>query len=1205
MKALNKNTLREITKSKSRFLSIFLICAIGVGFFSGVRASGGDMRRSADRYFDEHNLFDLRVVSTFGLTDSDVKALEELDGVESAYASKFTDVIIHDSDKEYTTRVYSALPDEINTITITDGRNIESPGEALVSMNTMREGNNNIGDVVQAEDPTGAEDFPLKYKEYTIVGTYETPMFISLTDRGSTTIGNGKLDALMLVAEEDFTQEPYTEIYVRCDETADKECYSDDYKTLRDEISDKLEELGEKRSKIRYDEVLGDVIQEIADGEEELEKAKADGEKELADALEELADAEQQIADGEQELADAKTELDDGKVQLDDGERQLADARATLDETKETLENAKKELDDGQAELDKAKQEIDDGEKQLADSKALIDEGEQQIADGKSQLSSARASLSQGRAELNQLYSAIDEMTAGKALIESQLPAVQQGYQTAQETVTGLQKAYDETEKAAPPDPVKLAELKAQLEQAIIARDTAQATLDELNNNLATINSQLPNLQATAESASKKISDGESQLSSAESLLAEKETELEEGKAEYEKGVEELENGKKEYEDGLALFNENKAKYDDGYQQYLDGEDEYNKSLAEFNEKKAEYEQGAADYENGVAELEDAKEKYEQGLADYDKGKADFEKEIADAEQEIADAKQKVADAGQAEWYIFNRENDTGYAEYESNAERIDRIALIFPIFFLLVAGLVCLTTMSRMVEEQRTQTGTLKALGYSRGAIMRHYMIYAVSAALIGGTLGAVGGCFLFPGVIIYAYSMMYAVTDIVFMFTAENLIVSIGSMTLAIALTVYFSCTKSLQETPASLMRPKAPKAGKRVFLEKIPFIWKRMNFFAKISARNIIRYKRRMIMTIVGIAGCTALSLTGFGLKNSIMDVADLQYNGIYQYSGYLAYDEDISENEMQTVYDTLTEYEPETAYTRAIIKQYDMSHENNSAKVYITAVENSDIFETFVDMHDRKTREKVSMKDGAVITEKAAALLGAKAGDEIVVKLSDSESRKVTITAVTEQYAGHYLYLSEQQFEDTFGELPAYNILYFYNNISRDDDVQSAFKEHVLENENVAAIMMNAASLNSIYDTLKILDIVVLVLIASAAALAFVVMYNLSNVNITERIREIATLKVLGFYDLEVSSYVFRESIVLSLIGAAVGLGLGQALCMFVVTTAEIDEIMFGRTIHPLSYVWAFLLTIVFSLAVNLIMTKPLKKVSMVESLKSVE
>ena len=228
MKALNKNTLREITKSKSRFLSIFLICAIGVGFFSGVRASGGDMRRSADRYFDEHNLFDLRVVSTFGLTDSDVKALEELDGVESAYASKFTDVIIHDSDKEYTTRVYSALPDEINTITITDGRNIENPGEALVSMNTMREGSNNIGDVVQAEDPTGAEDFPLKYKEYTIVGTYETPMFVSMTDHGSTTIGNGKLDALMLVAEEDFTQEPYTEIYVRCDETADKECYSDD-----------------------------------------------------------------------------------------------------------------------------------------------------------------------------------------------------------------------------------------------------------------------------------------------------------------------------------------------------------------------------------------------------------------------------------------------------------------------------------------------------------------------------------------------------------------------------------------------------------------------------------------------------------------------------------------------------------------------------------------------------------------------------------------------------------------------------------------------------------------------------------------------------------------------------------------------------------------------------------------------------------------
>lgn len=1103
MKAANKNTMREITKTKSRFLSILLICAIGVGFFSGVRAASGDMRVSADDYYDSHNLFDLRVVSTFGLTDGDLEAIESIDGVDGAYVSRYTDLSMYCGEKEYITRVYSETPEEINRIDISEGRIPQAEDEAIVDGTFGA--NISIGDTVTLEDPTDADEFPLKRREYTIVGMYHTPMFIDKTHRGSTNIGDGVIDSLMIVSGEQFTQEPYTEIYIRSDKLKDEKSYSNEYERLRDEISEKLETLGEERSEIRYGEVLGDALQEIEDGETELADAKADGQKELDDALKKLEDAKQQIADGEKELEDAKAKLDDAKPQLDDAEKQFSDARKQLDDAKAELDKNKPVLDEAKETLDASLKEITDGETQLAQAKTQLDETAKQLAEAEQQLAAQKAQLEQLGAMM-------------------------------------------------PP------------EQLAAARE---------------------------------------QIAAAETQLTQGKAMYEAGLAEYNENAKRISDGRAAYESGLAEYQAGLAEYNAGLEKYNSGEADYQSGFAEFQTKKAEYENGVTEYNKGVEDIEQAKKDYAQGEKDYEDGKSEFETKIADAEKELADAREKIADAGEAKWYVFTRDDNSGYSEYDSNAERISRIAAIFPVFFLLVAGLVCLTTMSRMVEEQRTQIGTLKALGYSRGAIMRHYMTYAVTAALIGGILGAIGGCFLFPGVIVFAYSMMYRIVDIHFMFTADNLILSIGSMTLAIATTVYFSCGKALKETPASLMRPKAPKAGKRIFLEKIPFIWNKMNFFAKVSARNLIRYKRRMIMTIVGIAGCTALSLTGFGLKNSINDIVDLQYNDIYRYSGYAAFDEDIKPSELESVYKSLTDYEPDTDYTRALIKQYDLEFSGNTVPCYITAAEDSELFGTFVDMRERVSRKPLSMSGGAVITEKAAKLLGAKTGDEITVKVSEGDNKKVTISGITEHYSGHFLYLSESLYEETFGQAPKYNMVYFNNGISRDDDVQEKFTAHMLENENILAVIMNASSLASIFDTLKIMDLVVLVLIASAAALAFVVLYNLTNVNITERIREIATLKVLGFYDLEVSSYVFRESIVLSLVGALAGLGLGYALCMFVITTAELDEMMFGRNIHATSYLLAFLVTAAFSLIVNLIMTKVLKKVSMVESLKSVE
>lgn len=1275
MKAVNKNTLREISKTKSRFLSILLICAIGVGFFSGVRATCDIMKTTADDYYDSHNLFDLRVLSTFGLTEGDAEAIKEVDGVDGVYTSKYTDLALHVGEREYLTRVYSKTSDEINKVDIFEGRAPQSDDECIVSYNILHKGIN-VGDVVTLEDLTDADEFPLTRKEYTVTGIYNTPMFISKTQRGSTNIGDGAIDAFMIVPESHFTQEPFTEIYIRSEKLKDFQSYSDEYKQLCEDISDKLESLGIDRSVIRYDEVVGKIEREIADGEKDLEDAKRDGQKELDDAKAELEDADKKIKDGEKELIDAKAELEDGKKQLDDADKELADVRkelddswAELEENRTKLEDAKKELDDGerelidgkkelddakaelddaakeiedgQKELDDAKKELDDAEKELDEAKKKLDDGEKQLADGKEQLDDSLEQLEDAQQEIDdgrdEIQSGWDQLNSAKeqlAAAEQQYNAGMAGLNRLRQQLAGLIAAgKDETNPTVIAINGQIAVLEPQLQ-------AAAAQIANGRSEIASNESTLRESEYQLDAAQRQVDDGMRQYEEGLAEYNEKLAEFEQGKrdyedgvkkyqdgvAEYEKGLKEFQEGVDEYNDGLKKYNDAYAEYLDGAAKFADGKKEYEDGLAEFNdgeqklkdgekeyndgvktlaEKRAEYEDGVRDYEQGIIDLEDAKKKYADGVVEYEDGIVTFNREIADAEKKIADAKEKIADAGNAEWYIFERGDNIGYSEYEDNAERIYKISLVFPVFFLLVAGLVCLTTMSRMVEEQRTQIGTLKAMGYSNGAVMRHYMVYAVSGAVVGGVLGAYGGCLLFPKVIVYAYSMMYNITDIHYLFKPDNMIISIGSMVLAIAATVALSCMKALKESPASLMRPKAPKAGKRVLIERIGFIWNHMNFFGKVTGRNIFRYKRRMFMTVIGIAGCTALSLTGLGLKNSISDIVSLQYDEIYKYSGYLAYDEDAKPSEVESIRASLKEYNSETQETNALIKQYTLDHSGKSLACYVTVAEDTETFEKFIDLHERKSRKKLTLSDGAIITEKAAKMLGASEGDSINIRISDGVTKSVSIAGITEQYTSHYLYMSEDVYKNVFGAAPKYNMIYFENGISRDEKIQDEFSEHMLKNENVMALIMNASSLSSIHETLSIMDLVVVVLIVSAAALAFVVLYNLTNVNITERIREIATLKVLGFYDMEVSNYIFRENIILSLMGGGVGLALGYALCMYVINTAEIDEVMFGRNIHPISYVLAFLITIAFSLIVNLIMTRVLKKVSMVESLKSVE
>lgn len=1208
VKSVTRNLFREIGKTKNRFMSIFTICAIGVGFFSGVRATGNDMKISADNYYDQHELFDLRVMSTFGLTEGDLSAIGEIEGVSAVSASKYTDLTLSYNGKDYNTRVYSwDENNQMNQIDLLDGRFPQAEDECILNSSKLREGMK-IGDKVALSDSTGAEEFPLKYTEYTIVGTFDTPMFISSTQRGSTSIGNGSLNAFLYVTESNFMQEVYTEIYVQSEKLKVMASYSNEYEQLRDDIAGKLEELGVPRSEIRYDEVIGEAQQDIKDGEEELEKAKTEGQQELDDAKKELEDAAVKISDGEKELEEAAQEIADGEQQLNEAKQTLADGKAELDkgwaeyyENEDKLAEAEKTLNESRVTLSDGKKQLDEARQTLENSKAKLDEGQAEIDENRAALEAGKTQIAEGKAQIEQAQQQYD---AGLAEYETQYAAYEQGLAQYQAGLAQLEQA----EGLLGSDNPELVQQRAVLEQTKSQLDGAKIQLDAAKQ-------QLDAAKLLIDENSAVIAEKEQEIAAGEEQLDEAQKQIDEGIVQYNEGLAQFNQKWAEYEDGVRQYNEGYAEYSDGLKQLNDGkntlikaEKEYNDGAAELAEKEQEFLDGKADYEDGIRELEDAKQQYADGLAEYEDGLATFNREIADAEKKIADGKEKIADAGEAKWYVFDREDNPGYAEYKSNAERIDKISMIFPIFFLLVAALVCLTTMSRMIEEQRMQIGTLKSLGYSNGVIMRNYLLYAVLAAASGSIIGAFIGMFLFPFIIMFAYGMMYIINNYYFELNPANFIISAGSMVAAIALTVFFSARKALAETPAELMRPKAPKAGKRVLLERIGFIWNRLSFFGKVSGRNLFRYKRRMFMTVIGIAGCTALSLTGFGLKDSIGDIVDLQYNSINQYSGFMAVEDDLSQEELKNVYDKLLDYEPDTEYTRALIKQYTLSSESGNVQCYVTAIEDTDIFEDMIDFHGRTSGEKITFgtaEDGVIVTEKLTKLLDVKQGDKVTLKISDGETREIIVGAVTEHYTSHYLYISGEKYAELFGNQPEYNVVYFRNGIEDDKEVQDAFSEKMLSVDGVLSVSMNAGATSTFSEMMKIMDLVVIVLIVSAGALAFVVLYNLTNVNITERIREIATLKVLGFYDNEVASYVFRENVILSVMGAVVGLGLGTALCQFVIQTAEIDEVMFGRNIHPLSFLWAFLLTVVFSLIVNLIMRRDLKKISMVESLKSVE
>ncbi|NJE73538.1 ABC transporter permease [Pseudoflavonifractor sp. SW1122] len=1059
--------IREVRHTYSRFLSILLLSALAVAFLVGLRATAPDMEYTADNYYDSHHLMDGYILSTMGLTQEDLQALAQADGVDQVEGAWSVDATAVDSIVSM-----RSMPEELNLLNVVEGRLPQQADECVTEQMLLTALGLEIGDTLTVTLDEADQD-SLTRTSYTIVGTVQSPLYVG-TDRGSTTLGSGSIDAFVYIPGENFNLDVYTTAYFTGDGMEALNSYSQAYADQLSALVDSLDPLAQERASLRDEEV------------------RSEAQKELDDARSELADAQK-------ELDDAKKELDDARAELDSGWADYKSGLATLEQ----------EIKDGQAKLDAARSQLEESQTRYEQGKVDYQEGLAQYQDGQT---------------------AYEE---NLAQLDTQQEEVAKGYEEYYDALKPFEGTpmYDQMVEQLAPQKAKLDEAAAQIQA------------------------------------------GYTQLAQVKTQLEESKAELDAAQAQLQDAAQQLDTGWAEYQSG---------------QQTLDQEEARGRSqLAEAK-----------------AELDDGEAEYQKGLEEYEQAKADAQPELEQAQADIDQGQKELDAMATCEWYVLGRDTNSGFVSYSQDAERVDNLSSIFPVIFFVVAALACLTTMTRMVEEQRTQIGSLKALGFSRLAISQKYIGYAFVASLVGGLIGLGVGATLIPAVIANAFQIMYAIPGLDYKMQLPLFVLAVLAAVACTTGAALWACLSTLIDTPANLMRPRAPKAGKRVFLEYIKPIWRRLSFTWKVTMRNLFRYQKRFWMTVIGIGGCTALIVTGFGLHESIFDVLDKQFDEISLYDATVGLDEDLTEEQKQGIEDYLDGEEAVADYMFTYQQMMDASTTGTSYDVYLFAVDDVEEFGRFVDLRHRSDHSPVELDgSGVVIDEKLSELLGVSVGDTIT--LEGDQRVEAVVADITENYVYHYVYLTRDLYTQLYGEDYQNNVMLLVYQDGMGVDVSNQTSETLMKMDGVASYSYIATIRDSFEDSMDAINYAVVIIIVAAAALAFVVLYNLTNINITERRSELATLKVLGFYDGETTAYVLRENVFLTIFGVILGLVLGRFLHSWMVLTVEVDLVMFGRTAPPYAYVLAAALTALFSLIVNVAAHFRLKKIDMVESLKTVE
>lgn len=1039
--AFRKDIGRTIIQSRKRFISILVICILGVTMVTGLRASCFDLRNSADAFFTSQQLYDISVQSTLGLTADDVAALDQVEGVESAEGAWEESTYTDTGSQRLSVNVKALSDQGINAPYLVSGSLPTTATEVAVTQNYLDASGASLGDTVTLEEQGDNDLF--KRTEYTITGAVIDPTELTNPTGPIAIRASASPDCCFFVTPDAVNPEmadTFSAVYIKTANTEGVSSYSDNYSSTVDAVVDAIESLRTEREQARTDEIKQDAYDTI-------DEEEAQAQSEFADAEAQLNDAQAQIDQGWAELNANKSKISDGKQQIAEGEAEL-----------------------------KAQTE------QLATGRAQIEEGLQQVSEG-------RAQLEAGKQQVN---AACDEQVAK---VET---AYNYGQLTEEEYQAALQKI--EQERAG---------------------------------QLAPLNEQLKALDTTEHDLNAKL------------------TQIEQGEAALKTARQQLEASKQEIASGE--------------QQITSGE---------------------ADLRSGQSELDTQRQEYEATKTD--------------ALQQIADARAEVDDIEAAQWYVQTRDSNAGYTSVESDASSIEAIGLVFPVVFIIVAVLIALTTITRMVEEERSLIGTYKSLGYSRHTILMKYVTYALGASLIGGILGGLCGFIVFPTFLFsVVFEAMYQIPEYLYSFDTLYGIGSILFFIVGIAGAAILACRSELKQTPAALMRPKAPKAGSRIFLERITPLWKRMSFLNKVTARNIFRYKKRFLMTIFGIMGCMALLVCGFAIRDSVHALSDMQYNDINRYDVLAVVNADDFDTSLQTLEDDARVSSVQGIGVDSVTVSADTKE---SLQLFI--IPDGAPLSEFINTRTAKDTPCKLTNEGILLTRNAAELLDITSGGTAHIETSTLKQADVPVQFVIDNYLGNAAYITQSTYEKYFGTAAELNG--FFINLESSNAVdQQAFADDLASNETFMTVTSTQKMNEDFSQSFSLINTVVYVIIVLAAALAFVVLFTLSTTNISERIRELATIKVLGFRKREVNHYVNKETILLTILGMICGIPLGYAFSQSLTYVLKMPSIYFAVTIEPISYVYACALTLFFAFLVALLSNRALAKIDMIEALKSVE
>ena len=1201
IKALLKDTYREILRSRERFVSIFLITFLSVGFFVGVKATAPSMRATAENYFNAASLMDLEIISTVGFDDSDVEAVRTLDGVVNVMPSYSADLIVLEDAGNSVARV-AALPvdserDMLNKIKLVSGRLPENPGECLAAAYRMRNTDIAIGDIIRFSETTGsaATDTIISGTSYTVVGLVESPLNLSYS-YGTSSIGNGIITYYIMLPAQEFKYSRYTELYVMMSRAVGVTAFDQQYNTEICQASAQIGDIGQ----VRYDVFLDNVQSQLANAENAFNGQKSSADQQLADAKLKLDSAEQELEKSKQELdagwADYNNAVRETNAALKKAEADLAEGRAQIEEGEAQLAAAQTQYDEGAAQLRDARKELDSGWTQYRKGVAEYQKNEQKYNDGLAQYNKAKQ-------EYNQAKSAYDTASQIVAMATAALNGEEIDQGEAERLLAQAQAALEAYQNGGGADPEEI----AQLEAAIRA---AAERVENADDQEAQAREELENAIRQLEEYEDRLQEAEAELNAAEQQLAQARLQLDAAKAQLDEAQAELKSGEAEYKAG-------KAELDTAYKQLQENRTKLDAAKADLKAGEAEYQKqkisAAAQLEEAKSKLEAGEEQLAAGQKDYDDGYAEYLDAVAEAQSAISDGSNRiqnirnmVSDVETGKWYVFTRDDIIqSYAGFNQDSERIDAIAAIFPVFFLMVAALVCLTTMSRMIEEQRIQIGTYKALGYSSAQISSKYMVYSAIACIIGSVLGQLICIQILPRVIIGAYSALYRLPDIQIRIPWSMSILSIIVALVCTVMVAWYSCHRELKVATAALMRPKMPRSGRKIFLERWTKLWSAMSFSQKITARNLFRYKLRLAMTVLGISGCMALIVAGFGMHDGVNPIVDKQYGEINRYKIMFTLSKDLTRDEASVFGQQLASDDRLSAEMFSKVTSVDVDDNGVTVRnVFVLAPEDSSQMERLITLRNANNGSALKLGDeGVIITDKLSEVLGVGVGDTIAFSVNEVQYA-LPVAAVTENYIYHYIYMSPVLYEQTFHTDIRFNTIACAANENMKN-FEGFASDWLSKNSSILSIVNIDSARKSFEETINSINIIILVMLIAAGALAFVVVYNLTNINISERIREIATIKVLGFKHSETNLYIFRENFVMGAVGILLGGVIGYFLAQFMLKTVEVDMVKFVKDIAATSYLYAALLTAFYIVLVNLMMTKRMRAISMVESLKAIE